>query len=590
MTKLLYKIPAKPFLVLMVLLALLPFLDLRVLRMAGDEKVYLTTAIEMARDGRWFVQTLADEPNYFKGPLHYLFTRAGLSVFGDRLIAGLWMNAALALAAAFAMYSLGRKRWGEKNGLLLGVATALNVGVFSHALASQMEVELCAFFAFAAAALGLNPARAGFRGDVVFWLIAGVAGWAKSPVYSVLIGLSGILYWALTGQLVSRLRSSGSWLAFLTGALVGIGGYAPAFFLDRENFVNTFILREQFQKANNRRAWHYVLLPLIHFALPWTFVVLAGLAKMARMAFLSPQKRLSLLKKADLQMMKLGLAIALPSLVMWSTWTYKGQNYNLPTMAGLLLFGWACFNGEIPKLATRLAGAIGLVFFAALLAVVLHFWPLPDWWGRGWLLLSFAGILAFSATFLLSEDFRVLTAGAVAFFIAFGALITPPGEREMLDIRRFVKEHKNLTYHYYNLDPSIWSEWSVLQLTLHQPIYGLHKAHQLAKAVQPGNVILVQNISNLNRVMDYWRKLYGPESGNVSSGGSTSGIGVGGSANADAGTSVGGGTVARTPVVTPWTRWLTKGKTPEGKSKWKAAWEGRDLRQLEREFFIVWFP
>ena len=125
MTRLLYKVSSRAFLALADLVALAPILDQRVLRMAGDEKVYVTQSVEMAREGRWFVQTLAGEPSYFKGPLHYVLTRVGLGVFGNRLLAGTWMNLALALLAGLAMHRLGKKRWNDKAGLLLGLATLL---------------------------------------------------------------------------------------------------------------------------------------------------------------------------------------------------------------------------------------------------------------------------------------------------------------------------------------------------------------------------------------------------------------------------------------------------------------------------------
>lgn len=561
MIKILYKVSTRWFLVLAVLLALVPFLDLRVLRMAGDEKVYVSTAIEMARQGNWFVQTLADEPNYFKGPMHYLFTRAGLLIFGNRLIAGTWMNAALALASALVMYRLGRKRWGDKSGLLLGLATGLNVGVFSHSLASQMEVEVFAFYAFATAALGLATRAPGtnptYKSDVWFWLAAGLAAWIKSPLHSVLITAGGVFYWALTKQLFVRLRSLQSWLAMLTGVAAGVAGYVPILIYDYQNFWNTYILREQFEKANNNRQWDYVMKPLIHFLLPWTFVVLAGLAKVL-VHFLpkGQEKKTPLSSAVDMPMLKLGLAMSLPTLLFWCTWTYKGQNYNLPAIPAILLFGWACFNGNAPRSTLRGAGLVGILGLLLTIGLVSQFIPLPDWWSLAWVALALAMISLFIIAFLFTEDVRAIGAGAVAFFIAFGAMITPFGEREMIDIRKFLKDHPNVTLHYYNLDPSIWSEWGLLQLTLHKTVNGLHKPSQLAKATQPGHAVLVQNNDALNVVMNYWRK-HG--AGNE-------------------------------PIVKPWMRWLTKGKTSDGKSKWRAAWEGHDLHQLEREFFIVYFP
>lgn len=558
MIKALYKVSAKVFFVLAVLVALVPFLNLRVLRMAGDEKVYVSTAIEMARAGNWFVQTLADEPNYFKGPMHYLFMRIGMLIFGNNLIAGTWMNAALALAAGLAMYRLGRRRWGDKSGLLFGLAVALNVGVFSHALASQMEVEVYACYALATAALGLATRAPGqkpdFKSDVWFWLAAGFAAWAKSPLHSVLIASGGLLYWLSTKQLFIRLRTPSCWLAVIAGVALAVSGYVPILIFDYNNFWSTYVLREQFEKANNHRSWDYVMQPLIHFLLPWTLVVFAALAKLVLRYIPRPAKKISD-ETIDLPMVKLGLAMALPTILFWCTFSYKGQNYNLPAIPAILLFGWACFNGNVPRGAFRGAGLLGLLVLVMVIGLVSQFIPLPEWWSFGWIGLAFASVSLYTISFLLTEDVRAIGAGAVAFFLAFGALITPFGEREMLDVRKFVKDTPNVTLHYYNLDPSIWSEWGLLQLTLHKTVYGLHKPAQLAAATQPGHAILVQHNDALNVVMNYWRKK-----------------GTG-----------------KEPVIRPWQRWLTKGKSSDGKSKWRAAWEGHDLHQLEREFYIVYF-
>src|SRR5262249_51443037 len=111
--------------------------------------------------------------------------------------------------------------------------------------------------------------------------------------------------------------------------------------------------------------------------------------------------------------------------------------------------------------------------------------------------LTFAAMGVYAAVFLLTDDVRALTAGAVAFCIAFGAAIAPLGRREMIDIRPFVRAHPDAMYHYYNLDPSIWWEWAVLQLTLHHRVFGLHRTELLRAAIRPGHAVLVQNRENL---------------------------------------------------------------------------------------------
>ena len=253
------------FLTLIVSATYLPFLGFRVLRMAGDEKVYVSQSIEMARAGRWFVQTLADVPDYYKGPLHYLLVRIGMSIFRPHLFSALYMNWLLALAGALAFYFMAlRKPVTNSSALLLGAASALNVGVFTHAFASQMEVELCAVYTLAIAALGW-PAEAQrskvrnfsayFMRDILFWIAAGAAGAIKSPLHSGLIGAGGLFFWALRGELLQRVVSPGAWGAALSGVMAALIGYAPAYIFDKKNLVEIFLGRENLQKPNNGRYW-----------------------------------------------------------------------------------------------------------------------------------------------------------------------------------------------------------------------------------------------------------------------------------------------------------------------------------------------
>lgn len=551
MTKYLQKISAPILLGLAILIATVPFLDLRVLRMAGDEKVYITQALEMARNGRWFVQTLADEPSYFKGPLHYILVRVGMLVFGERLIAGTWMNCVFALMAGITMFQLSRRRWKEDSAILLALAVALNVGIFSHLLASQMEVELSAFYTFAIVALGLGSKKVSFKYDLLFWISTGMAGWVKSPLHSVLIAVGGLLFWTLTGGLIARAKSPRSWLAALCGVAVGVAGYLPAFIFDQKNFVQTYLGREQFEKGNNGRTWDYVLKPLIHFSLPWTFVVIASIVKFLK----SP--RLSLQSK-DSDLVKLGLAMCLPTFLFWCTWSYKGQNYNLPALPALLLFSWAVFSGSVPAWAKRAVGVLGVITLVLAIGVIAHFSPLPDWWSRGWLVLALGSMATFAILFLTSNNARALVVGSVFFFLAFGAFITPLGEREMIDAHQYVKDFPDSTLHYYNLDPSIWSEWAILELVIHHPVFGLHREAQLPEVIKPGHAVIVQNKENLRFIENYWHQSIDPSK-------------------------------AKNYTIAPWTRWLTKGTTPDGVSRWKVAWQNHDLRQLEREFFIIQF-
>lgn len=559
-TKILYSIPSQLFLIICVCMAYLPFLNSRVLRMAGDEKVYVSTAIEMERAGHWFMQTLAGTPNYFKGPLHYWFVRIGLLFFGNQLIAGLWMNFVLVLLASLATYHLGKKIKDDQIGLLLGLSCAFNIGVFSHAFASQMEVELYALYTFAAVSLGLgtyansNASKTPFKPkhDFWFWIFAGIAGWVKSPLHSVLIGAGGIFYWLISKQIKFRIRSINAWLAAFLGIMVCLAGYLPIFILDWDAFYQTYILREQLEKVNNQRSWTYVMSPLLHFSLPWTCLLLTAF-------FIFFKKKLYRDRHSFLP--QIAVFFTLPTLLFWCFWTYKGQNYNLPAL-GALFFVFAFFLPEkVYRFSLQSMGFLGLLFFIACIVVLTHFWPLPPWWNFTYPILGLMLTLFFALVFLSTIDLRWVALGCVSFFLAFAALITPLGERELIGIREFIARNPNVQLHYYDLEPNIWCEWGLLQLALHRPIQGLHHFHQLPQALGSGHAILVQTKDSKNNILNYFNKQN--------------------QLNRES---------RRNPEVIPWTRWLTKGKSPQGNSRWNLAWQNKDLSLLEREFYILYFP
>src|ERR1035437_10008404 len=86
-----------------------PYMSGRPIRICGDDKVYVTQAYEMHTHGRYFLQTYADEPNYFKGPFHYLAVLFGVSVFGQNMLATVYMNYVLLLLGALAISALVQK-------------------------------------------------------------------------------------------------------------------------------------------------------------------------------------------------------------------------------------------------------------------------------------------------------------------------------------------------------------------------------------------------------------------------------------------------------------------------------------------------
>ena len=144
-----------------IILAYAPFMGDRVLRVAGDDKVYVAQALEMEKRGDWFIQTLADEPDYRKGPFHYILLRLGMLTKGKSMWATVYMNLVMVLFAALALFLLVEQNT-QKNSpwaFFAGTAFALNAGIYFYSFASQMEVELASLVAISLFFLNRDPSQ-----------------------------------------------------------------------------------------------------------------------------------------------------------------------------------------------------------------------------------------------------------------------------------------------------------------------------------------------------------------------------------------------------------------------------------------------
>jgi 4-amino-4-deoxy-L-arabinose transferase-like glycosyltransferase len=549
------------------LLIYVPFLGNRVIRTAGDDKVYVSQAVEMAAQGSWFMQTLGNEPNYYKGPMHYIFLRMGMGVFGDSMWATVWMNLVLVILAAIAIGAIVHRNMREFEGwgFWAGVAFAVNAGIFSHMFASQMELEMAAFFVFGL--YFLDRSGPGIA-DLKFWVIAGLAGWLKSPLHAVFLGSTAILFWAWQGELWPRLRRPSAWASAIVGIAVCGLGYLPPFLMDGENWWNTYVLRETFHKPSNGAPWHYPIIPLFTYSLlPWMFPAFVAFAD--GISRLWRKERLIKSTPGSKRVVALGVCLVIPSVLFFLWHGYRGQNYNLPTIGGLFLVIAGTWATRAEKWNKAYGFSLGLtaviLFLVPILFTVItrQFDPMPFWWSSWLLPLLWVGAL-FTARGFWREGvtFQMARPASLArrsfwFFVALGALTSTLGEREMVDVRHRIfgakKDGENLKVSYYNLQKNIWSEWGYLNFQIPYPVSGLFNEADLFRAVRGGELILVPGDEWLEKMKAAVDKEFPGAKYSVE----------------------------------PWRRWKTKGKNAEGVPVWRQAWDSRDLSKLEKHFYMV---
>jgi hypothetical protein len=269
------------------------------------------------------------------------------------------------------------------------------------------------------------------------------------------------------------------------------------------------------------------------------------------------------------RVMALGISLIIPSVAFFLWHPYRGQNYNLPVMGGLVLFITATWATRAPSWSKFYSFSLGLT---ALIALILplaltfftrHFDPMPFWW-PSWLLpalwigafLTARGFWREGVTFSMLRP-ASLSRRSLWIFLSLGCLLSALGEREMIDLRDRVhaakKNGESLSVGYYNLQKNIWSEWGYLNFMVPYPVHGIFNQAQLEAAVEKRELILVPGEEWLDQMKKDLSGKY---------------------PNAEW-------------QVEPWRRWKTKGKNAAGTPAWKQAWDAKDLSLLEKNFYMV---
>jgi 4-amino-4-deoxy-L-arabinose transferase-like glycosyltransferase len=556
---------------LLILAVYSPFLGARLLRMTGDEKVYISQAIEMQNHGTWFVQYMHGRTDYFKGPLHYLLVRFGLLVFGWSAWAALYMNLIFLLAGALSLAAIVRRRlpaWRDGD-IWVSLAFALGIGIYTHTWASQMEIEVAGLACVAL--YGLDRAALG-SGAFVFWLAAGFAGWAKSPLHSVLLGLSGVLFWATQGELLARLRSSKAWLGVFCGVLLCVAGYFPAFFLNQESFWREFIIKENVGKGGTGLPWHIAVVPLFtYFLVPWLPMVLVSLARIA----FAPTRVTA--DPGARRLLWLSICGLLPNMVFFIAHPYRYENYNLPLIGTVWLATAAAWGTAALKpreagarrwmsayaasfaimAITTLVALIAFTYFILRMtpaASAKSWWPA---WGLPFLwLFGGASVVGWTVFGVLERGRRPHLVGAsgAALMIGVAGMIWLLGEREMAGIRGYLDTKPDAHISYVNLTGSIWNEWGYLGLWIGRPVTEVYKKEQVLEAIKRGDTLVV---ADKHDGIDAFEELRRTD-------------------------------LAGVPLkMIAWKRWRTRGLAPSGESLWQEAWNRRDISLLETDYYLV---
>lgn len=488
------------------------------MRTTGDEKVYIAQAIEMQQANRWFLQTLANEPNYYKGPLHYILIRIGFIIFGNHsLWAALWMNVFFLTLSSMTLYAaLFKLTKTPELSFFTSLALVTAPGVFSHMFASQMEIELVGIYSFVMAGFMLSDSRTVNRLDLITWILIGFASWVKSPLHSLLLAFSAFIYLFLNSSLRIKLINARYISYLFIGILVGVSGYIVPLLYDFDNFLQTYILRESISKGSNGVGIIESFLPTYSYQIGfWAAIILPGLFFTCRKAI---HNRLA---GNDAKIISAAFAICLPTTVFFIIHPYRGAIYTIPVLPAVITLG---FIGYSPYFTERfrhkkkiLITSICLALIPNTLIATLYSLIFPtNLLTDPIILVTIFGTIALTLAiyYRRHQIFKSIRIELIYFTIALFSLLPALlimkkiGEFEIKALSQYKENKDDPELVYANIDKFLWSEWGLLNLSFGGKVLPAHEQHQLVSYLQSGHPVIIDNVKHLKMIEKDYPSLF----------------------------------------------------------------------------------
>jgi len=558
-----------PYLIILAVIGFiyLPVINAPILRTTGDEKTYVAQALEMERAGHWFVQTLEEKPDYYKGPLHMILIRIGFLLFGHTMLATLYMNLLLLIASSFALFYFFKTLYADhathqRFALFYATAYASSIGVYSHLFASQMESELISLYAITMVLLYF-VSREPKNYWLLFslWSVIALAGWLKSPLHSALLGSSVALFWLFNNEIRWRIRSLLQWLAIAYGIALSALGYLIIAYYDFDALIERYFLKESLSKGGNGMPVESAFLPLMtYFLSPWMFPAVLAMI-LGLFAFFI--KNRTPMQPSQKEAITLGLSLILPTLLFFTIHPYRGEIYALPAISAMWLIDltlWLYFLHRFSR-AFRIAiwvnASILMLLNAAVLYLAIGYLNAYAWWNPLYsvvalLSLITIALITWSQTPRYQEDgAQLLQFSFIPFMLTLSLTLFALGKKDMADLKAFASTYSD-PIGYYNLQHNVWSEWGYLNCWIAHDVVGIHTTAQLRQWLKSKRAIIVVSEHDLN----VSTALLNDEKLSYS--------------------------------ITPWYRWLTHGKiTKDGDPRFIAYIKHNDIRLLEKSFYII---
>ena len=406
--------------------------------LTGDQKVYLSIALEMRERASILIPYLFGQANFLKPPFQYWMTLTGWKVFGFSLFGALFPSVIALLSAAYFT-----RRLSKSYAYLPAIFFAGTLGTLTYGTTAQMEIWIVAFYL---AAWNFSQEQKWFSA----FAVVGAMSWIKGPLYPVLWVMSQLVYFTLN-QDFSALKKSRFWFGLSTGVLIGMSWFAAAALKHREAMLEVFFGRENFGKLQTAQGSIQGLWGEFIFSLfPVVFVVAISLFDVRRRELFSSR-------------WKFWTAYSLLPALFFTLFPYRVNSYLYlltPLAIWFIPTDKLWVSMPVRRLFTLLSGFSCLM----LLALVLRFYQ------GHWIGLELAlplGCLLLLFPYLLSKLHLPGLATASLLLVNLIRLsAVEMGERDLSGLREFSQTHSQLAYLIEPEHQDIWHEFGLVSSAL----------------------------------------------------------------------------------------------------------------------------
>ncbi len=463
--------------------AYIPLLWEMVIPFTGDQKTYISIAMEMRQRGEWLQPFLFGEPNYLKPPLQYWITLLSWETLGFNPFATFLPGVLALVGTAWFLGEiaslLGERRWYVNSGLWF----AATLGAMTYGLSAQMDIYVCLFYAASWwAGLKFIDEREDSERKVkwlyIAFMIAGLSSLVKSPLYSAFWVLGYLIYLFFSGEWL-LFKNRHLYLAWISGMIAGLLWFFALYLRDGERFWAQYILQEQVNKGSNGGTLANLWVPLLYMAFPLTLLIFTAI-------------RSAWMGRRTAGVLRFVAAWSLPPALFFSIFPYRTSLYLFILVPALaVLVDWGCFRANRTRTFLWLARATGflMMFGLSLIGFILYRFEYIE----AWLFLAFCFTGIVSAGVLWFGYMRLFTlAGLMAvFFFRVGSTELARGDRDGL----IAALGKPEPYQGAMLDETrdIWHEVGLLSVSMSSPMKRLFDYDDIVEHLEAGGVLVLSD-------------------------------------------------------------------------------------------------